>query len=226
MDAWRGGLGRPKLRRHRPPEGNAVTIRRLSTLSILAALPLALSACDPVGMAIGAGAYAGVAASQERGFQGAVDDTKIAAEVNHMWFQHDHLLFGKLSSTVTEGRVLITGIVPTADNRVDAVRLAWQVAGVREVINEIQVRDTVDPVTFGRDVLIANTLRTRLMFDSEVSAINYTVDVVEGVVYVMGISQTDVERDRVIGHARNIENVKRVVNYVILKNDPRRSATR
>lgn len=203
-----------------------MTVRRLSALLLPCTLPLAIAACDPVGMAIGAGAYAGVAAAQERGFQGAVDDTKIAAEVNHMWFQHDHQLFGKLSTTVTEGRVLVTGIVPTADNRVDAVRLAWQVAGVREVINEIQVQQTPDAVEYGRDVLIANTLRTRLMFDSEVSAINYSIDVVNGVVYVMGISQTDVERDRVIGHARNIENVKRVVNYVILKNDPRRSATR
>ncbi len=51
---------------------------------------------------------------------------------------------------------------------------------------------------------------------------NYTTDVVHGVVYVMGIGQNQAEVDRVVVHARNLSGVKRVENYVVLKDDPAR----
>ena len=50
--------------------------------------------------------------------------------------------FTKLNLTVNQGRVLITGIVQNPDDRVEAVRLAWQVEGVTQVINEIRVAES------------------------------------------------------------------------------------
>ncbi|MEW5729808.1 MAG: BON domain-containing protein [Pseudomonadota bacterium] len=194
-----------------------------SALAASAALALAglLSGC--AGAVIGAGATAGVAAAEERGLEGAVDDTKIRAEINHYWFQHDVEMYRKVGLTISEGRVLLTGVVPTDGARADAVRLAWQAAGVREVINEIAVRPAgTDLIDDGRDVVISQTLKTRLLFDREIKNINYTVDVVDGVVYLMGIAQSEGELERVIAHARDISNVKRVVSHVRLKDDPRR----
>jgi osmotically-inducible protein OsmY len=62
------------------------------------------------------------------------------------------------------------------------------------------------------------------MFDGHVKNINYTVDVVNGVVYLMGIAQSQDELDRVVAHARDIGNVKRVVSHIVLKNDPHRQS--
>lgn len=194
-----------------------------SALAASAALAMAglLSGC--AGAVIGAGATAGVAAAEERGLDGAVDDTKIRAEINHYWFQHDVEMYRKVGLTISEGRVLLTGVVPTDAARADAVRLAWQAAGVREVLNEIAVRPAgTDLIDDGRDVVISQTLKTRLLFDREIKNINYTVDVVDGVVYLMGIAQSEGELERVIAHARDISNVKRVVSHVRLKDDPRR----
>lgn len=193
-------------------------------LAACAAVLLALStlsACAPV-IVGGAAAGAGVSAAQERGMGGAVDDAKIRAEINHLWLQHDHKMYVDVGLTITEGRVLLTGKVEKPETRVDAVRLAWQAAGVREVINEIQVTDQSSLMDYGRDVIIANTLRSKLLLDSEVKSINYSVDVVNRVVYLMGIAQDAAELERVIAHARNISYVNRVISYVVLKDDPRR----
>jgi osmotically-inducible protein OsmY len=62
------------------------------------------------------------------------------------------------------------------------------------------------------------------MFDGAVKNINYTVDVENGVVYLMGIAQDQDELDRVIATARDISDVKKVVNHVLLKSDPRRNS--
>lgn len=200
-----------------------MTIRRAVRLGAAALILLtSATACTPVGLGVGAAATAGTAAAQERGFSGAVEDTRIAAQVNHLLFQHDHVLFGKVNLEVHDGRVLLTGNVPTPEARVDAVRLAWQAAGVREVINELQVNDSASLIDAGRDVVIANELRAKLLFDKQINNINYSVETVNGIVYLMGVARDQAELDRVIGHARNIEFVRRVVNFVLLRDDPRR----
>ncbi|WP_255448489.1 BON domain-containing protein [Telmatospirillum sp. J64-1] len=197
-----------------------MTICRLLPALAACGLVALSTACVPV--VVGAGATAGVAAVQERGFSGAVDDTRIRAEINHLWFQHSEEIFRKVDLRITEGRVLLTGQVPTPEDRVDAVRLAWQANGVREVLNEIQVGETSGLMDMGRDSIIANRLRTRLLTDSAIRNVNYSVDTVNGVVYIMGLAQDQEELDRVIGHARSIPNVRQVVSHVVLRDDPAR----
>ncbi|MGE5546584.1 MAG: BON domain-containing protein [Solirubrobacterales bacterium] len=197
-------------------------LRPILAAAIVVTAAGALSGC--AGALIGAGATAGVAAAEERGLDGTVDDTKIRAEINHYWFQHDVEMYRQVGMTVSEGRVLLTGVVPTDQARADAVRLAWQAAGVQEIYNEIEVRPEGEGVIDqSRDVVISQTLKTRLLFDKEIRNINYTIDVVDGVVYLMGIAQNDRELERVIAYARDIDNVKRVVSHVRLKTDPRRN---
>jgi len=188
----------------------------------LAALMLgpALAGCTPVGVAVGGAAAAGVAASEERGLQGALDDTEIRLQINHLWLQESEVLFREVNLQVQEGRVLLSGNVPDPETRVAAVRLAWQADGVREVINEIEVADTSSLTDLARDTWIATKLKTRLLLDRDVLSINYSIEVVNGVVYLMGVAQGQAELDRVIGHAKDVSYVRRVVSYVRLKNVP------
>ena len=89
--------------------------------------------------------------------------------------------------------------------------------------DEIQVSQEAGIASAAKDAWIANKLRTQLMFDGDIKNINYTIDVVNGVVYLMGIAQDHKELNRVIALARDISDVKRVVNHVMLKTDPRRN---
>jgi osmotically-inducible protein OsmY len=176
-----------------------------------------LSGC--VGAAIGAGAAVGVAAAQEGGLRGASTDTAIRVQIADLWLKHDVHLFRRLDMTVKEGRVLITGNVPTADARVDAIRLAWQADGVKQVINEINVDNSSGISAYATDVWITGQLKSKLLFDKYIQSINYTVDTVNGTVYLMGVAQDQKELDRVINHARNLGRVKNVVSYVRLRGE-------
>lgn len=175
------------------------------------------------GAVIGAGAETSVAAAEERGLAGAVDDAKIRVQIDDLWFRKSEEMFRKVGLTIVEGRVLLTGVVPTETARADAVRLSWQVSGVKEVFNEIAVvPEGQELVDQGRDTVITQKLKARLLLDRDVHNINYTIDVVDGVVYLMGIAQNDAELQRVIAHARDIPDVRRVISHVLLKSDPRR----
>lgn len=193
-----------------------ISFKTFSLISF-AALALSLPACTPLGLATGAGATAGVAASQDGGIRRAVSDARIQAQINDLWFKYDLKTFSKLDLTINRGRVLITGVVQDPENRVEAVRLAWQPEGVLQVINEIQVAESTGITGFARDVWVTTRLRTELTLDKYVQSINYSIDTVQGTIYLMGVAQDQAELNRVIERARTIPDVKRVVSYVRMR---------
>jgi osmotically-inducible protein OsmY len=178
--------------------------------------------CTPLDLAVGGGATTGVAASQDRGIGGAIDDTKILTQINAELAHKDSNIFIALTLSVYEGRVMMTGVLKKQEDVDFAVKTAWGADGVKEVINEIVVDPTGRTGSFASDTFIVTQLRTNLLLDKDVSAVNYSVDAVRGVVYIMGVAQSQNELDRVVGYARNIRYVDRVVNHAILKDDPRR----
>jgi len=182
--------------------------------------PVFVTGCSPIGMAVGVGATVATAASEERGLGGAAEDAAIQAEINGLWLEHDLGLYRRVDMTVREQRVLLTGAVPDPATRVDAVRLAWQADGVRDVINEIEVDDTSTLIDEAADTAIGKKLEARLMFDRSIRAINYSVDVVNGTIYLMGVAQDQAEINRAVRYARDMRGVRHVVTYMRLKDEP------
>lgn len=197
-------------------------MKKLATAALAVSISLsalALSSCSPLGLAVGAGATVGVAAAQEGGIKGATTDAAIRLSITDLWLKHSADMYRRVGMTVTEGRVLLTGAVPNPDMRVDAVRLAWQAEGVRQVINEIKVEEGGGVSGYVTDSWITSNIRTRMTLDKYVQSINYTVETVDSVVYVMGIAQDQKELDRVLDYARNTKYVKSVTSYVRLRGE-------
>lgn len=191
-------------------------MKKLSLL--LLASVLILPGCSLTGVAVGAGASAGIAASQEGGLSRAASDARIQIEINDLWFRYSVEAFRKLDLTINNGRVLVTGVVQNPEHRVEAIRLAWQPRGVEQVINEVRVAESEGLVGFAKDTWITTRLRTALTFDSEILSINYSIDTVQGTVYLMGFAQNQAELNRVIETARTINGVNGVVSYVKIIN--------
>ena len=188
----------------------------LKTLAVLGCAGL-LSGCSIEGTVIGAGAGVGIMASQDRGLGQAIDDQAIRVAINEGWLRYDERMYRLLSLQVQEGRVLVSGVVPEQAMRLEAIRVAWQPEGVREVINEVRVEEETGGLDdYALDTWISTELKSKLIFDKEVSSINYSIETVHGVVYLMGVAQSPGELNRVVEHARNIANVERVVSYVRL----------
>ncbi|MGB1547974.1 MAG: BON domain-containing protein, partial [Alphaproteobacteria bacterium] len=112
---------------------------RFASLLLLTAWAVGTAGCSVAGMAIGAGAGTAVAASEERGLGGAINDTTIRTKINYELLDADISLFRRVSTSVHEGRVLLMGIVPNEEAMTNAVKIVWKVEGVREVINELRV---------------------------------------------------------------------------------------
>ncbi len=183
--------------------------------ALLVVAGLCLGAC--AGTVVGAGAAVGVSAYQERGIEGAARDTRTTFQILDELFRFDHTLLANVSVEVYEGRALLTGAVTDEAIRADAVRLTWKARGVKDVINEIQVVDDTSLIDSARDTWISAQLRSKLTFDKEVYGVNYAIETVSGIVYLIGIAQDQREIDRVIAHAKGVEHVKRIINHVRLK---------
>lgn len=165
----------------------------------------------------------GVTVAQERSVGGAVDDTIIFSAIKGNYLKKDvDNLFVGVSVVVIEGVVMLTGTVKDPDTAIEAVTLAWQVEGVREVINELQVTDKSGITDYAKDLWIAKQIETRLLFGKHIRSINYNIEVVNGVVYVMGLAQSEDEFSRVMNVARTTKHVKQVISHVRQKSDPRR----
>ena len=70
--------------------------------------------------------------------------------------------------TVNDGAVLFTGKVKTPEDKIEATKLAWEIKGVREVINELQVTDTSSIKDIAKDLAASATLRGKLIADSDI----------------------------------------------------------
>ena len=193
-------------------------------LGCWALLPL-LAGCSPLDMTLSGGATVATAASEERGLGQAVNDNGIQLGIANAMLQADPGLVTTVDVEVHEGRVLLAGQVDKPEDRVTAVKLAWQQPNVVEVIDEIKVTKSETVGEYLHDAWLAQTLRNDLLIDSRVRSINYNVDCVAGTIYLMGVAQDQAELQRVIDHARDISYVRNVVSFVRLKNDPARQQT-
>jgi osmotically-inducible protein OsmY len=199
-------LPRPPSRRH-----------TVVLAGLLLTLAPALSGCLVAAAGAGGAAAGYGVLGQERSADQQVKDAGIGAAVSQSWGEYNQEVAHDLTATVYNGRVLITGRVPQAEWRQEAVKRAWKVDGVKEVYDEIEVGPDTHFMDEARDTVISTRLRNDLVFDKNIRSINYTVRTENGVVYIIGTARSQDELNRVTDYARNIPNVRRVVSYVRIR---------
>ena len=186
-------------------------------VALLISLAWGLSGCFST--ATTAVAVGATVVAQERSVGDAVDDLTIRTTLNKLFLDESFGLYNSVSFSVVEGRVLLKGAVEQPDHRIKATQLTWRAAGVREVINEIQVTDQGGIVDYAKDTWISTQLKSKMMFAADVLSINYSVETVNGTIYLMGIAQDQKEIDKVIALARDVPDVVEVVSHVVTKGD-------
>jgi osmotically-inducible protein OsmY len=196
------------------------TILTLACVTALpVALPLALGGC--VGALVvgglGAAAGGGYAAGQERGVTGSVDDFSVKTDIEKGLMKAELQLQGAITTNVYDGRVLLTGHVPSQDIKIAAEQVAGKTHDVRAVYNEIEVAPTTGVFNGANDAWISAQLRSQLVLDSDVRSVNYTIDTTNGSVYLIGSARSQAELDRATQIARYVPGVRRVVSYVEIR---------
>lgn len=186
-------------------------------LGVMAAL--ALSSCTPVGIVIGGAAMAGVTIVEERSVKDAVNDANLKINILNALFEEDEDLFVDVSTTVIEGRVMVTGEVPSDKDRETATTVIWSIDGVKTVLNELQVSHSETLSSTAGDAWITAKLKAGLIQDLDIKHVNYSIDTVNDVVYLMGIAQDQAEIERVYLHAKEISGVRKIISHVVLKDN-------
>ena len=187
---------------------------------LLISSALALSGC--VNAAIGIGTAAVAASTTEKGLSTSVSDSVIQAKLSDSFIQTSQSLFLNVETSVNNGSVLLTGKLKTQDEKITATRLSWEIKGVREVINEVQLSGTSSLKSSAKDLAASAQLRAALIRDPEISSLNFSIDIVNGIVYLSGVAENEQERERVVAHAQELRFAKQVVSYIILAYDRRK----
>ena len=187
---------------------------------LLISSALALSGC--VNAAIGIGTAAVAASTTEKGFSTSVSDSVIQAKLADGFIQTNQSIFLNVETSVNDGSVLLTGKLKTQEEKITATRLSWEINGVREVINEIQLSEANSFKSSAKDLAASAQLRAALIRDADISSLNFSIDVVNGIVYLSGVAENEEERERVVAHAQKLRFAKQVVSYIILIYDRRK----
>ena len=148
-----------------------------------------------------------------------VDDVLIKAILKNSYFDQSEKIFFNVDVEVSQGRVLLTGTVDNIDLRIEATRIAWGVKGVQTVINEIQISESDSILNFADDLVISTKVSAKLMLDEEVNSLNYNIETVNKVVFIIGISSSSDEKQKAIELTKEVFGVEEVVEYITIKSE-------
>tara|TARA_B100001741_G_scaffold312564_1_gene316209 strand:- start:282 stop:875 length:594 start_codon:yes stop_codon:yes gene_type:complete len=129
--------------------------------------------------------------------------------------------FLSVKTKIIDGRIFITGKVDTVEEKLKITKLAWETKGARSVKNDLKIKENFNFKQSAKDLLITSQLRTALIFNKEITAVNYNIDTYKKIIYVYGISRTKEEKEMVIKEAKEILDVEDVVASILLLDDLR-----
>ena len=148
-----------------------------------------------------------------------VDDTIIKTLIKNTYFDQNEKLFFNIDVEVSQGRVLLTGTIENIDLKIEATRIAWGVKGVQTVINEIQISNSDNIINFADDLVISTKVKGKLILNEKINSLNYNIETVNKLVYIIGIARSEDERDLVIDIAKEVYGVEEVIDYISIKVD-------
>lgn len=191
-------------------------MRNLLFISIII---LFLQSCAPIVSTVGMVSLG--AASKEKGFGTSINDNLIKTKISNLIYKYNEDLIANTKVFVNNGSVLFTGKLKSPNDKIEFTKLAWNIRGVKEVNNEIQVTDTSHIKNIARDIASLGEIRARIISDKSINSINFSIDVVNDKAYISGVASNELEMKLVKNHASSARFVTEVYSYIILSKDTR-----
>ena len=126
-----------------------------------------------------------------------------------------------VKTKVLDGRIFITGKVDNPEEKLKITKLAWEIKGTRSVRNDLKIKEKFNFKQSAKDILITSQLRSAMIFNKKIKAVNYNIDTYKKKIYVYGIAEDRDERSEVINEAKQILDVEDVVASILLLEDLR-----
>jgi len=187
-----------------------LTFRRAAVICTLAATT-ALSGC--VALLVGGAVVGGSLVATDRRSSGTqLDDQSIelksGSRVREVLGDRGHV-----NATSYNRMVLLSGEVPTEENKAAVEQAVAKVDNVRSVFNELSVQTASSLSNRSNDALVTSKVKATLVDAGDISANAFKVVTERGTVYLMG-RVTEREAERASDLTRSISGVQKVVRVL------------
>ena len=161
-----------------------------------------------------AGSLVGSASTSTRGLSGTIEDTyltsKIVSKITLMKLSN----FSNITVSVINGKVLLAGNIENQEKRLELIKKVWWIDGVKEVYNELEIGPQISFSEKTEDFIFELKIKNRLLLEPGIFSNNYSVDVVNGNVYVIGISSDIEEKTKIDNFLNNMNDIKKLILLV------------
>lgn len=157
-----------------------------------------------------------------------VDDSAITLSVKNKLLQDKKTQHCDISVKTTQGCVLLTGVVDTAEQLKSVRQQVAKVAGVRSVNSQITVKSSQPGSNikkehqtlseYSADTVITAKVKAKLIADKRLSASDIRVETAQGLVTLTGVLDNQQQIAIAEEIARSVQAVKGVKNQLQLNN--------
>jgi len=177
---------------------------------IILLFPFLLSSCIETAAI---STFSSVYLLKKNSFKKSISDTRIVADITQkLTFNKKRSEYKNIYVNVNYGRVLISGYVKNKDVLSNAKEIIWKVKGVKEVMSEISIKKVKRNYLY--DTLLASQIKTKLMLDKKIKALDINVEVYNKEVYLMGHVSSREEVRYAAQVSSKVLGVKKVVSYL------------
>ena len=169
----------------------------------------------------GVGAIAFSSSAQEKGLGTSINDKVIYVKLRNAIYDWDPTVAENISISVDNGSILVTGKLKNIDAKVQLTKIIWEINGVKEVNNQVQISETNNIKNVAKDLASLGEIRARLMASKQLNSLNFSVDVVNNIAYISGIATSEEEVAIVTQIAQEARFIKEVQNFVKVNKDKR-----
>ena len=189
-------------------------------LFLLLIIVLNLQSCAaPIISGIGAVAFS--SSAQEKGLGTSINDKVIYLKLRNAIYEWDSSVSQKISISVDGGSILVTGQLKDVNTKINLTKVIWEVNGVKEVNNKVQISETSNLKNIAKDLASLGEIRARLMASKKLNSLNFSIDVVNNIAYISGIASSEEEVAIVSQIAQQARFIKEVQNFVKVNKDKR-----
>ncbi len=152
-----------------------------------------------------------------KGFAASVDDTILKTKILTKISTENLSNLTDISVSVSLGEVLLTGYSSDQISRLKLVENVMKTEGVRKVYNEVQINRTISFTDRTEDALFESRLMTRMLFKSGINTNNFSLDVVAGNVYIIGLAENLEEKTTVESFFSEMDDIRKLITIINIK---------
>jgi osmotically-inducible protein OsmY len=169
----------------------------------------------------GVGAIAFTSSAQEKGLGTSLNDKVVYVKLRNAIYDWNPSVSENISLSVDNGSILVTGKLKNIDTKVQLTKIIWEVNGVKEVNNKVQISETNNFKNIAKDLASLGEIKAKLMASKKLNSLNFSIDVVNNIAYISGIASSEEEISIATQIAQEARFIKEVQNFVKVNKDKR-----